>query len=1491
METNLSAFNLDMLSGNSAWSELFAVLSAANDADILAYAEQLAQIRKIDATSDQEALLASVRQLGFNLPRDLMTMNSDRFRDIFYSLPDYHRVSGTTDWPKFVSFLLGYRFKSRRLYSADYVTFFPTPLGPLVSEGGKWYKTTHAEIEIDAQLIESGIDLRLIAADRDTVVTQLVNFESFTQTSATDWFNSHVGYEPNNVDPIQRVVRMMTFWRRVEDLFYQWAPIEEVLYGMWVSLEVVTTFRIGSVLCLEPMHYVSIGKPYVVSEEFVYPTSVTGGQTVEVGYHITYSDGYEETRSAKLVCQFFDETDSGYVVSDVEFIQDTQAELIYEDKRLNIHVTIYPMGVQAEPGALVIDGPTNMYGGTNYRLTATGFYGDRYNEISETGGQLTWSSTLGTFDGNTLILPSVDEDTAVEVSCKYVGGMTLHASKVFIVQQSYMSKVPVSMSLIGPTTIEQGIEISLLCLVTYNDNTVVEVVPVMKSSSNNVHISNLVVSGEKDYNAYVASVSAQYQEAGRVISASLTINFVPKAVKIGKMRIDMPTVYERDWVRPTLRILWVDDLATAAQIEAEDPSIVYGWMNAQAQWNSVASSGFNKLPSISSSSGEFQAPIVDADTDYMISATFIRDGKAITYSSGFPVKNRAQAIAYLDLVMSPSIASGSRIGLRTDAVWNTGKRTSAAVTYTVTYEPSESAVDEAKLRTAELIAELTASGQSVAGLDVDAPDYTRWVDLELVTLPSQRTDPILGMLFNTTGLYFSGDLHGLAIIEAKYTYNGVTSIQSLPVSLVPTRALVTDLSIEAQDYCQENTRTFVRALASYSDGTSAYVPAKWSATYDGSDTSDYPLLTFISGTYSGLEIVDIVSGVKPATFQEFLALPVSRWSMFSNIGSISELESTSYEGAVLAVRRLDVAQLVVDIQARYYRVGTKRDIVLIEEQPGVIDSVVLAKVIGPLEFSASLEYVGYALVNTYEIPASLSSTGEAIRYDMEVSSDWAIAKTEYMVNGVWLETADEVVTVSDDGYVTPIQNVTARITIRTTFDDGATSFTRDIVVIMVEANVYLASIFVYGPTSVQDDVTKNPTANYSHGTWYVPYTVRVILADTSEIIPDYIEWSLASPSYSEGIVLDQSTGRLYVDHQKSDTKIEIFAKYSAQAPDGHYESISGSMVVNILSATAIESAYIELPQGNLDANKDHQLVAYYKRRTGYVGSSSSPDSTVSFEWSLDEHSTSATLTQDGVLRFDSSALAQEVLIRVKVTEGITVIEEALRAVCPGVGFPLALQISGYTNVRDDSSINFIVSCTRQQRPTTDETTNCLYMLVDGKGNETYVRDVQLDNGTGVLTVGHLVSDIQVRIKALFIEGNFRMEAYHTVNLFSSYPRFGVAAFGVNTMAEVEANLKDRHNSTVGGTLTLDANGAEFGYFCSRADFGAPVFAALTDSKGVVNSSWLGWDGAKWPVSGNGTQLGPIKFDKVYDNITDSMLLYRTNARAFGFALLSVRYTS
>ena len=67
METNLSAFNLDMLSGNSAWSELFDVLSAANDADILAYAEQLAQIAIASAdTAKKFGLTPCVAMLSYS---------------------------------------------------------------------------------------------------------------------------------------------------------------------------------------------------------------------------------------------------------------------------------------------------------------------------------------------------------------------------------------------------------------------------------------------------------------------------------------------------------------------------------------------------------------------------------------------------------------------------------------------------------------------------------------------------------------------------------------------------------------------------------------------------------------------------------------------------------------------------------------------------------------------------------------------------------------------------------------------------------------------------------------------------------------------------------------------------------------------------------------------------------------------------------------------------------------------------------------------------------------------------------------------------------------------------------------------------------------------------------------------------------------------------------------------------------------------------------
>ena len=1497
MDSNLKKFNLDIMSGNPVWDELLELMSTTNDDLILKYVDELSRIRSITSTSDPEVVEASVRMLGVNLARDLLVLNFDRYTQVFDSLPDYHLVAGTTDWPKYVAFLLGHQFNSRLLYTSDYQTFVDRPLGSMITEGGNWYLSTHAEVEVDSELLEAGIDLRIMPKDKDTVLELLRTVEGLSEEDASYWYDNHLGVEPNNVDPLQRVIRIAVFMRRVEELFYQWAPIEEVLHGIWVTTEAVVEIKIGSVVVVEPTRYVELGvSREVVSSNFVYAQSVVGGDTISFGFHRVWSDGYEETVAAECDSEFFVKTDTPglYVAKDVDFIQSTLIELTYGTSAAHATVSIYPMGVQIDPKEIFILTPkATLYGSQSYTLQVKGLYDGRYAEIPFSSGVLSFSTTQGTIDGDILTLPSLDMHTPVQVGCTYTGGLTRKTSRIFDVAPDNIDLVPVELLLSGPTSMQQGQEFTLTAKVRMSDQSLVEVFPILKSSTGRLSINGLVCSGNRSIGPYRATVSAQYQASGRLLSASHSVNLFPKALKVGKMRVDLPQVFEKDVVRPELQVLWVDESATADQIAVEDPSIVYGWLGTDASWSSIPGAGRYFIPNVNGTTGEFTAPVVDGNKVFALTASFIVENKALSYTFPVTVYNRVPRIAALDFVMPISIQSGSRVQIRTDALWNYGKRTTAAATYVVKYVPSASAKREARARILEEIERLAAEGKDYSHLDPDAPDYSRWVTVSVVDTGLKGKDSVLGVEYDIKGLYFAGDLHGSVELTATYEVLGQSISQVQKLSLVPIRALVNSLTIEAQDYCAEQSRSFVRALASFTDGTTEYVAADWSADWEGSEDDDYQLVEFVPGEYTGMELVKLLTGVTPATMLDFEALSVSRWQMFSNIGSINDLNSNTYVGAILAARKLGKTSTNVALRARYYRVEAKRDMMIVLSSGGIIDKVVASKIIGPAEFSAGDEYASYGLLNTYEIAADLSSTGEVVRYDIEVSSDWSVVKTELLVGESWVETADQYVSISTDGYVTPLLNDTVRLTIRATFDDNhLTSFTRDIQVVMTKANLYLAEMFLMGPSEVFDDVTKNPTAQYLNGQWFVPYTCRVILADQSVIEPKNVEWDLQSPSYAESVHLDARTGRLFVGHQQSDAAITLKAKYSATVPeDGSTETITALLEVVVKSATAVDSAYIELPHGNIVTGEPVQMVMHYRRRTGYEASSLNPDATVKFSWYLEENEGEADIDQTGKLTFSVNSNAQTVVVVCILTEGNTEIVESLRVTCPGVGFPLGITMSGYANVRDDSSMNFVVTCARQQRPSTDVSNACLYTLVDAEGNETFVRGISVDPHTGVLKADRIIKDTDIRIRALYVEGDFRLMAYHSMRVYSSYPRYGAAEFGVNTVVEVESDLKDRLNSSVGGTIVLDVRDANFGYFCCRADDGRPVFTALPDNSGSVNSGWSGWDGARWPVTGTSSESGPIELTKTYDNVTDKWLLYRTNRRGFGFAVLGVRYSS
>lgn len=294
MKSNTLAFNIDFLEANEAWAELFEILDAHNDEQNLKTIEQLLNIRRINGDTNDELAEASIRQLGINITRDLMQYRLPSLKRVIDCLPDWQQVSGTTQWPKFVGMLLGGQFDSSRLYTADYQTFVPTPLGTLIQDGGTWYKSNKVNLEVDAHLIDGGLDLT-ITKDAEKDVVNALQEVGMTQQEAEDWFNNHIGFEPVNNDVEQYTARSAMFYRRIADLFYQWAPIEEVLEGVYAAINLGAKLYLGAHVVVEPVKRFNVGRPLQKSISFIQPEFIRGGEWTTFGAIVKYSDGTEQT--------------------------------------------------------------------------------------------------------------------------------------------------------------------------------------------------------------------------------------------------------------------------------------------------------------------------------------------------------------------------------------------------------------------------------------------------------------------------------------------------------------------------------------------------------------------------------------------------------------------------------------------------------------------------------------------------------------------------------------------------------------------------------------------------------------------------------------------------------------------------------------------------------------------------------------------------------------------------------------------------------------------------------------------------------------------------------------------------------------------------------------------------------------------------------------------------------------------------------------------
>lgn len=1507
MKSNTQAFNIDFLEGNPVWEELFQMLDAHNDELNLKTIEELLNIRNI--TSDTNDVLAeeAIRQLGINITRDMMSYRLPTLKRVIDCLPDWQQVSGTTQWNKFVGMLLGGQFDTTRLYTADYQTFVPTPLGTLIQDGGTWYKSTHVSLEVDAHLIDSGLDLT-ITKDAETLIVNALQIVGMTLIEAEDWFNNHIGFDPVNNDIEQYTARSVMFQKRISDLFYQWAPIEEILEGVYATINLGAKLYMTAHTVVEPVRRFNVGRPLASAINFIQPEFIHGGQFMTFGAVVMYSDGTDETVEVWVEDNDWIEERDGNQVKFREPLAISVIDLVlsYNGTEQAMELRIFPLGVEPDPDELVIEAPT-LFGNSSSKIRVYGKYSTGMTKELTDSGLVRLSTTLGTIDGSTLILPSVDADTKLDLSALYQGQFNMTKASEFDVNRSVRDLVPISLAIIVDDELPQGVEAKLKYAVTYNDGRSVLETAQARSTSEFTEVVENVLKSSVQRQDYMTSLYAEFGE-GTPIQAVKQITM--KAPEINLVTIDLvipDTVVERAVIRPKAMALYMLASATPEQIAVRDPAAVVAYTEVQGNWFSSQDDANHVLPipQVDARTGEFIAPLVEGDAlTYSLHFVYVDETGTQTFSRLFLIHDTIMVPRVVDLRSSPSVSSAGTIMLPTTCLWNNGLVYSAAAAITVEYIPSDSAKDEARARTIRLQQQAVEQGQDPLQFDPDNPDYARWVTLTASPSTVDSYDPVMERSYKEYILYFQGDLHGSARVTMTYEFDGTELTNYRDLQLVPARSLVDSITIECLDQMYDRKRTFCRLLATYVDGSQEYVTAaQWSGIWPDQDTDDYKVLQFSPGRYSGTAIVEVVEGRTPSSYKDFRSMEVSKLPMFNNIGDLTQLEKAYFDGAILQTGKCNETTYT-QVQASFFRIANKMDLVITPQPKQSVNNIVLSRIDGATQISADVLSESYTLVNVYQTGGvARTLDGSYIEetpktFELEVDSEWAVLQNYYIQPGpnntqLLVPTSDIVAEIDAEGSLTPSQNVNGAVQIRARYTCDQYMIEKTLLVYLTQANTYLRSIGIVGPDVVWDVSDRNPTIGYDNGRWFVPYSLRVILDPDDELLSTDAMWTIGDETNVDGISIDPLNGHLFISQsQLSDGQIGLRAVFTKTNPQSLAdETIIASRTVELNTQNTILSGYIENPTANINPNEDYRFIAYYTRRSAQTGSSVLPDAnSVKFQWNVIKSVSGFTLDQNGVFRFPASKDPQTVQVECIVTEQRTTMSLVQEITCPGVGFPQDLTVGGFTNVRDDSSMQMNALLGRTGTfVKEDVSAKCLWQVTNVNGDVVDVPGITINSSTGRLTISSLLNDTQFGVKALYIEGAQRLTQTHFMKAMSSYPRYGIAPFGLTSVSLALAQLPTRLRSAVGGTFVLSTKTDEYGYFIVRQSYGSAIFAAAADSQGNVNKGWIAFDGAQWPVTGDNGKKGPIVGKVVYDNLTENVLIYRTNARAFGSSVITVRY--
>lgn len=139
----------EAFTNQQTWMDFLTAFTELIEEQIRTPIKQLEDIRHFVEDTDPFILTNTIKTLGFDIPADLIKHNVDRLSRSVYMLSMFHEISGLDGFERSIEFVLGREVIVRDKYTNNYVDFYNKPQGPLLKDGGDWYKTTHISLGME----------------------------------------------------------------------------------------------------------------------------------------------------------------------------------------------------------------------------------------------------------------------------------------------------------------------------------------------------------------------------------------------------------------------------------------------------------------------------------------------------------------------------------------------------------------------------------------------------------------------------------------------------------------------------------------------------------------------------------------------------------------------------------------------------------------------------------------------------------------------------------------------------------------------------------------------------------------------------------------------------------------------------------------------------------------------------------------------------------------------------------------------------------------------------------------------------------------------------------------------------------------------------------------------------------------------------------------------------------------------------------------------